>query len=173
GHIFTTVEDFTRQELVLGDRARSGGQLDAFHAVFGPTGPDGYPAKLWDPRTGAINPDVARHWQENYDLTAILKRDWKTLGDKLAGKLHITMGTKDTFYLDNAVYLMEDFLESTELPGNGPYYAGSVEYGNNRPHCYAGDLPSGASAEEHYLPIFSRHMRAHAPKDADTKSWTP
>ncbi|MCP5114721.1 MAG: hypothetical protein GY953_28160, partial [bacterium] len=53
GHIFTTVDDFTRQELVLGEQARSGGQLDAFHAVFGPTGPDGYPVKLWDPRTGA------------------------------------------------------------------------------------------------------------------------
>ena len=173
GHIFATVEDFTRQELVLGTRGRSGGQLDAFHALFGPTGTDGYPAKLWDPLTGKIDPEVARHWRQNYDLTAILKRDWKSLGAKLTGKLHVTMGTKDTFYLDNAVYLLEEFLESTKLPGQSPYYAGTIEYGDNQPHCYAGDIPSGASAEEHYLPKFADHMRTHAPEGADTKSWIP
>jgi len=102
-HIFTTLEDFSRQETVLGTRGRSGGQMDAFHATFGPAGPDGYPAQLWNPETGEINPEVARYWREHFDLTATLQRDWERLGPRLVGKLHITMGTKDTFYLDAAV----------------------------------------------------------------------
>ena len=33
------------------------------------------------------------------DLTALLMKDWERLGPRLQGKLHVTMGTKDTFYL--------------------------------------------------------------------------
>ncbi len=170
-HILNTSEDFSRQEAVLGAHGRSGGQMDAFHAVFGPVGQDGYPAKLWDPETGEINPEVARYWQEHYDLTAMLHRDWEKLGPKLIGKLHITIGTKDTFYLDGAVHRAEEFLENTKLPGQGPYYAGSVEYGNNEPHCWPGKIPAGQSLETYYLPIFASHMRKMAPKGADVESW--
>ena len=51
------------------------------------------------------------------------------------------MGTKDTFYLDAAAHRMEEFLESTKLPGKGPYYGGTFEFGNNQPHCYPGKIP--------------------------------
>ena len=33
----------------------------------------------------------------------------------LVGKLHVRMGTKDTFYLDAAAHRMQDLLESTKL----------------------------------------------------------
>jgi enterochelin esterase-like enzyme len=171
GHTLMTMEDFTRSELVIGDRGRSGGQMDAFHATFGPAGPDGYPAQLWDSTTGRINPEVAKYWTEHFDLTRILSRNWEQLGPKLIGKIHVTMGTKDTFYLDAAARKMEAFLESTKLPGKGPYYGGSFEYGNNKPHCWAGDIPEGQAVEMYYLPIFADHMRKMAPKDADTESW--
>ncbi len=171
GRLLTTMADFSHQENVLGARGRSGGQMDAFHAVFGPVGPDGYPAPLWKPGSGEIDPAVASYWREHYDLTAILKRDWPTLGPKLVGKLHVTMGTKDTFYLDNAVRLLEQFLESTKRPGHGPYWGGSVEYGDNEPHCYVGKIPSGRTLEMHYLPIFAAHMKAMAPEGADVTSW--
>jgi len=170
-HILTTMEEFSRQESVLGTHSRSGGQMDAFHATFGPVGPDGYPAKLWNAETGAINPDVARYWREKYDLTAHLQNDWERLGPRLAGKLHVTMGTKDTFYLDAAVHRLEQFLESTKLPGKGPYYGGSVVYGDNEPHCWAGKIPPGQTVEMYYLPIFADHMRKMAPKDSDVESW--
>ena len=170
-HILATIEEFSRQELVLGAHGRSGGQLDAFHAVFGPTGADGYPAQLWNPETGEIDPQVARHWREKFDLTAVLARDWERLGPRLVGKLHVTMGTKDTFYLDAAAHRMEQFLEDTKLPGKGPYYGGSFLYGNNEPHCWAGNIPAGQSIEMYYLPIFADHMRKMAPKDADVESW--
>ncbi len=169
--ILDTMESFSRQEFVLGTRGRSGGQLDAFHATFGPMGPDGYPMKLWDPETGGIDPAVAKYWREKYDLTALLSGDWERLGPKLVGKIHVTMGTKDTFYLDAAAHRMEQFLESTKLPGKGPYYGGSFEFGDNEPHCWPGKIAPGETLEMHYLPIFAEHMRKMAPKGADVTSW--
>jgi len=86
-----------------------GGQLDSFDAVFSPRGPDGKPRPLWDRDTGAVNPEVARCW-EKYDIHLILENNWKTLGPKLAGKLHVTTGSEDTFYLDGAVVLLKEAL---------------------------------------------------------------
>ena len=170
-HILSTMQQFSAQENVLGTRGRSGGQMDAFHATFGPAGGEGYPAKLWDPSSGVIDPEIAKYWREHYDLTALLERDWERLGPRLVGKLHVTMGTKDTFYLDAAAHRLEDFLESTKLPGKGPYYGGSFEFGNNEPHCYAGKIPPGLSMFSFYLPIFANYMRTMAPKGADVESW--
>ncbi len=170
-HVLATMEQFSLQEAALGTRGRSGGQMDAFHATFGPAGQDGYPAKLWDSETGVIDPEVAKYWEEHFDLTALLQKDWERLGPKLIGKLHVTMGTKDTFYLDAASHRLETFLESTKLPGKGPYYGGSFEFGNNEPHCYAGKVPDGVNLFAYYLPIFAAHMRSMAPKGADLDSW--
>jgi hypothetical protein len=169
--VIATMEDFSRQEYVLGTHGRSGGQMDAFHATFGPVGADGYPAPLWDPITGAINSEVAKYWRDHFDLTALLERDWERLGPRLAGKIHVTMGTKDGFFLDGAARRMEQFLESTKLPEKGPYYGGQFVYGAEEPHCYAGEIPKGQTVEGHYLTVFAEYMRKMAPKDADTKSW--
>ena len=172
-HILATMQQFSQQENVLGTKGRSGGQMDAFHATFGPVGGEGYPEKLWNPETGAIDSSVAKYWEEHYDLTAYLERDWERLGPRLVGKIHVTIGTKDTFYLDAAAHRMEKFLESTKLPGKGPYYGGSFEFGDNEPHCYAGKIPAGVSLLGYYLPIFAEHMRVMAPKGADLDTWLP
>ena len=169
--ILATMEIFSQQEYVLGTKGRSGGQMDAFHATFGPLDKEGYPAKLWDARTGTIDPEVAKYWREHYDLTALLERDWQRLGPKLAGKLHVTMGTKDTFYLDAAAHRLDEFLDSTKLPGKGPYYGGSFEFGNNEPHCYVGKIPAGTSVLSYYLPVFAEYMSKMAPKGSDVESW--
>ncbi|SPE42833.1 conserved exported hypothetical protein [Candidatus Sulfopaludibacter sp. SbA3] len=170
-HVLATMESFSRQEAVLGTRGRSGGQMDAFHATFGPADAEGYPAKLWNAETGAIDPAVAKYWQDHYDLTAMLQRDWDRIGLKLAGKIHVTMGTKDTFYLDAAAHRMQDFLDGTKLAGKGPYYGGSFEFGNNRPHCYVGDIPDGIPMLSHFVRVFADYIRGTAPKDADLNSW--
>ena len=79
-------------------------------------GPDGYPQRIFDKETGVINKQVAAYWKENYDLVHILKRDWKTLGPKLEGKIHIYCGDMDNYYLNNAVYLAESFSGKHALP---------------------------------------------------------
>ena len=84
--------------------------------------------------TGDIDPAVAEHWK-NYDLRLILEENWETLGPKLVGKLHIYCGDMDNYYLNNAVYLMEEFLKTTQ----GPAYEGVVDYGPRAEHCWNGD----------------------------------
>ena len=64
GHVQATVEQMNRLELVLGTKTRSGQQWDIWEAVYSPQGPDGYPARIWDKRTGAIDKKVAEYWKE-------------------------------------------------------------------------------------------------------------
>jgi hypothetical protein len=176
GDLTATMEDANRYELVLGENARSGGQWDIWQAVYGPVGPDGYPQPIWNKRTGAIDREVADFWKENYDLRAILERRWKTLGPKLVGKIHIAVGDVDHYYLERAVRLIEAFLESTKEPGRGPYYGGSVEYGDGHGHCYTGDpsVPTRIARltiYQRHLPRMAEHMLKTAPPGADVTSW--
>ena len=91
-------DSFGRMDDCLG----RGGQLRSFEAVFSPAGDDGQPRKLWDRKTGRIDPAVATAWQK-YDIHLVLRRNWKTLGPKLRGKLTIITGELDTYYLEGAV----------------------------------------------------------------------
>ncbi len=97
---------FSDMEVVMGH----GGQLGSFEAVFSERGADGKPKQLWDRQTGAIDPEVAKSW-ERYDIHLVLERNWKTLGPKLAGKLHVYMGDQDTFYLEGATMLVKEALK--------------------------------------------------------------
>lgn len=99
-------KDFSDMEVVMGH----GGQLGSFEAVFSPRGSDGKPMELWNRKTGAVDPAVARSW-ERYDIRLVLERNWKTLSPKLAGKLHVYMGGQDTFYLEGATKLLKASLE--------------------------------------------------------------
>lgn len=98
-------DDFVRQETVMGP----GGQIHSFEAVFSPKGPDGKPLPLFDRVTGNVDPKVAKAW-EPYDIRLVIERNWKTLGPKLAGKLHIYAGEVDTFYLEGAARLLQKSL---------------------------------------------------------------
>jgi hypothetical protein len=128
GQVQVTMRQLSQMEAVLGSKGRSGQQLDIWQAVYGPVGEDGYPRDIWDKLTGKIDPEVAEYFKENYDLVHILKRDWKTLGPKLRGKLHVYCGDMDNFYLNEAVYELEEFLESTKDPN----YEGTFGYGRPR-----------------------------------------
>ena len=86
-----------------------GGQLGSFEAVFSPRGTDGKPRQLWDRKTGEISSEIAAAW-EKYDIRLVLERNWKTLGPKLAGKIHVYMGEEDTFYLEGATRLLKEAL---------------------------------------------------------------
>jgi hypothetical protein len=99
---FIYYKPFSDMETVMGH----GGQLGSFEAVFSGRGPDGQPRQLWDRKSGRIDPEVAKSW-ERYDIRLVLERNWKTLGPKLAGKLHIYTGSLDTFYLEGAVVLLK------------------------------------------------------------------
>lgn len=172
GNISSTVRESNHLELVLGDKSRSGGQYDIWEATYSPQAEDGYPVRLWDKVTGDIDHEVAKYWKENYDLRHILERDWDKLGEKLKGKIHIYCGDMDNYYLNNAVYLMEDFLENT----TEPYYAGEVTYGDRAEHCWNGDQenPNAISRLRYnsmYVPKIMKRIAKSAPAGADLTSW--
>lgn len=172
GQIACTVEDMNLRELALGTKSRSGDQFDIWEAVYSPMGKDGYPERIFDKLTGEINPKVAEYWRENYDLLHILKRDWSKIGTKLQGKIHIYCGDMDNYYLNNAVYLMEDFLKKTDKP----HYHGEVDYGDRAEHCWNGDHenPNYISRLRYntmYIKKWMKQIELTAPKGADLKSW--
>jgi hypothetical protein len=171
GEIAATQRDLNYQELAAGDLGRSGGQYDIWSAVFGPVGAGGYPAPIFDKVTGDIDPAVAAYWRDHYDLSYIIARDWKTLAPKLQGKIHIYVGSADTYYLTDAVYFAQERLEKLDPP-----YQGEIAYGDRAEHCWNGDpaLPNAYSRlhyDVQYLPKILARIKATAPAGADLTSW--
>ena len=161
-----------KRESVLGSKGRSGDQWDIWQAVYSPSGEDGYPKPIWDRETGKIDKDVANYWKENYDLSYIMKRDWDKIGKDLEGKIHIYCGDMDNYYLNNAVVLTEEFLEST----TDPYYNGEVDYGDMAEHCWNGDHenPNHISRLRYntmYIPKIKERLRKTAPKNHNLQNW--
>ena len=160
-------------EYVLGTHGRSTEQWNIWQAVFSPAGPDGYPAPIIDPVTGDIDKKVLEYWHDHYDLTAILKRDWPTLGPKLEGKLHLAVGDGDTYFLNNAVHLLQKELDATR----NPHSDATFQYGPGMPHCYTGGpaeytmQQNNANWAQRVIPLMTEHMVKTAPAGADVKSW--
>ena len=107
----------SRLEDVLGSHGRSASQLEIWEAVYGPVGADGYTKPLWDKRTGKIDHAVADYMREHgYDLRDYAQRNWSSIGPQLVGKIHLICGDMDNYWLNLAVYRMQDFLEQTRNP---------------------------------------------------------
>lgn len=174
GHVDAMVRDMNHRELAIGgSKTRSGDQFDIWQAVYSPVGEDGYPKPIWDKYSGEIDPEVANYWKENYDLRYIMERDWASLGSTLEGKVRIYCGDMDNYYLNNAVYLTETFLEQTQ----NPYYNGEVAYGDRAEHCWNGDpsLPNYITRLRYntmYLDEIEIRLRDTAPENFNQQNWT-
>lgn len=172
GQVQSTIEESNHRELALGTRGRSGDQWDIWQAVYSPVGADGYPQPIWDKLTGKIDRAVAGYWKEHWDLSHILKRDWKTLGPKVRGKLHIYVGEADNYFLNDAVYLVEEFLKSaTDPPADA-----EVDYEPRAEHCWNGDhtRPNAISRLRYaqmFIPRIMAQIRKNHPAGVDTLSW--
>jgi S-formylglutathione hydrolase FrmB len=102
--MLVSFEDYTRREVVVGEY---GGQLASFEWVFSPRGADGRPVPMFDRTTGAVVPDVIAYWKEHYEVAQYLRRHWQELKRDLEGKIHLTVGAADTFYLDGSAHRLE------------------------------------------------------------------
>ena len=172
GHVSATLQEVNNREMVLGSHSRSGQQWDIWEAVYSPVGKDGYPMPIWDKKTGVIDKKVAEYWKENYDLSYIMNRDWKKIGNKLKGKIHIYCGDMDNYYLNNAVYLTEAMLKALD----NPTYDGEVDYGDRAEHCWNGDhtQPNAISRLRYHQMFITRwaeEVKKRAPQNADLNSW--
>jgi hypothetical protein len=162
GQVDVTIRQMSQLEEVLGSHGRSGQQFEAWEAVYGPVGADGYPKPLWDKTTGKIDVTVANYMREHgYDLRSYLENNWATIGPQLVGKLHLYCGDMDHFYLNLAVYKLEDALNRV----SNPRYGGSFEYG--RPMKGHGWTPLN---QAQLLTVMANHITLNAPAGAD-KSW--
>jgi len=134
GNVEFTIRHECQMENVMGagdSWTMSGQQWGAWNATYGPRGADGQPVPLWDPKTGLINKSVADHWKK-YDLRLILEQNWKTLAPKLRGKIHISVGEADSYYLNNAVHLLDEFFRKAEPPADA-----RIVFGAGRGHCWS------------------------------------
>jgi hypothetical protein len=132
GDTIYTMRHEVQLERVLGAADRwelSGQQWASWNATYGPKGADGLPVPLWDGATGKINREVVQHW-EKYDLRKIVETNWKTLGPKLAGKVHIWVGDADDYFLNNGVHLLKQFL----VKQTDPKFDGVIEIEPRKPH---------------------------------------
>jgi S-formylglutathione hydrolase FrmB len=107
GKVVATFEQLARLEQVLGPY---GGQLASFDWVFSPKSPSGAPEEMFDRVTGAVHPDVVAYWRDHYDLAHVAATTWAEHGADLKGKIHLIVGTADTFYLDGAAHKFEAVL---------------------------------------------------------------
>jgi hypothetical protein len=172
GMLKSSLRDMNYRELALASNGRSGDQWDIWQAVFSPADENGYPKPIWDKLSGDIDSEVANYWKENYDLRYIMERDWESLGPNLKGKIFLYCGDMDNYYLNNAVKLTEDFLEST----TSPYYKGEVDYGDGAEHCWNGDQenPNYISRLRYntmYLPMIKERLKQTAPVNNHLKNW--
>ncbi len=173
GSILANTGDEFAFEEVLGTHGRSTEQWMIWQAVFSPQAADGYPEPVLDPITGVIDKRVVQYWHDHYDLAAILKRDWSTLGPKLEGKIHIQVGDGDTYFLNNAVHLLDKQLQATTSPHSDAQF----QYGPGMPHCYTGGPPeytmqqNNANWPQRVITLMTEHMVKTAPAGADLKSW--
>jgi S-formylglutathione hydrolase FrmB len=121
GRVVATLELFSHLEAVVGPY---GGQIASFEWVFSPKGKDGAPEPLFDRQTGAIDPEVAAYWRDHYDLAHICQAKWAERGPALKGKIHVIVGTADTFYLDGPAHRFDAVLAGLNADAHFTYLPG-------------------------------------------------
>lgn len=117
--------EMARIEAVLGDY---GGQAVSLEAVFSPRGDNGLPMPLYDRATGLVDPRVARHWSDHWDVARIIRERWPTLGRDLNGKLHVWAGEEDQFGLDDSVRRLESAVTAVGGQGDFTYAPGKDHF---------------------------------------------
>lgn len=66
---------------------------------------------MFNRETGDVDPAVAAYWKNHYDIANLVTQQWKKIGPDLRGKIHVTVGTADTFYLDGAAHKLQAVLD--------------------------------------------------------------
>jgi len=121
GKVLTTLEDVAALEAVLGD---FGDQITSMESVFSPKESAGKPRRLFDRHTGAVDPTVAAYWRENYDIAHRLELQGPRVKANLDGKIHVIVGTDDTFYLDGPARRLEAVLDTLGIKNQFCYLPG-------------------------------------------------
>jgi hypothetical protein len=123
GQVEGTFEDSVKLERVLG---LYGGQMSSYEWVFSPRNDDGRPALLFDRDTGTVDPVVVAYWREHYDIAHRLQTQWPQLKADLDGKIHVMVGTADTYYLDGSVHRLQAVMNGLHAMSDFRYLLGKT-----------------------------------------------
>jgi pimeloyl-ACP methyl ester carboxylesterase len=118
-----TIRQEARGEDMLGPDNTSAQQWDSWFAAFGPKNSNGNPAALFDPVTGQIHTNIAEHYQK-FDIGLLLRKNPSGLVPLFRNNVRLVVGTEDSFYLNEAVALLD--AELTQL-GRAPTDRGYVK----------------------------------------------
>jgi len=125
GKVMATMEELARLEDVLGPY---GGQISSFDWVFSPKGTSGAPEPMFDRVTGQVHPDVVAYWRDHYDLAHIVESTWADRGADLKGRIHVIVGSADTFYLDGSAHKFDAVLKRLGAEPHFTYLADRTHF---------------------------------------------
>lgn len=110
---------------------------------------------MFDRGTGAIHHDIADYWLAHYDISRILTQNAKELLPQLRGKIHIIVGTADTFYLDGPVHLLQQAIAPLGYDAHITYLEGRTHmdlYKGGLETRIAGQMYDSARPGNHWQP---------------------
>jgi S-formylglutathione hydrolase FrmB len=159
GKVVATVQQFAQLERVLGPY---GGQLASFDWVFSPRSDSGAPRQMFNRTTGDVDPAVVAYWHDHYDLAHLVEANWPRLAPDLKGRIHLIVGTADTFYLDGAAHKFEAVLARLNADPHFTYLPGRTHFdlyvvGQDR-----GALFDQIGAEMYAVARPETHWQSHA-----------
>ena len=125
GKVLGTFEQFAKMEQVIGPY---GGQMASFEWVFSPRGKDGRPEQMFNRDTGDVDPSVVAYWRDHYDIAHRLQDNWPALKPDLDGKIHLYVGTADTFYLDGAAHRLKAVLDGLQAHSDIRFIPGRTHF---------------------------------------------
>jgi hypothetical protein len=121
GVVRATNREAAAMEEVMGPGLTSAKQLAGWQAAFGPINASGdAPARLFDPVTGDIDPQVAQAWRER-DIGDMLRSRSEEYGPIFRDKIHIMVGDADNFSFNKSVELLAKDLRSLGYTGGSGY----------------------------------------------------
>jgi len=80
-------------------------------------------------RCSTAIPVVVTYWRDHYDIAWRLKNHWPELKPDLDGKIHLYVGTADTFYLDGAAHKLQAVLDGLHAKSSFHFLEGRT-HGN-------------------------------------------
>ncbi|KAL6709837.1 hypothetical protein ACN47E_000622 [Coniothyrium glycines] len=154
--VLATVAQENHWELTFGTASRSFNQWDIWNAVFGVQGYNNYPLEPWDKVTGEIYSEAVEYWK-SMDLSNYIVTNWnnsRNLGENLAGRINVYVGTWDNYYLNEGV---QEFQKRTDAVG-GTGWA-NITILPEKPH---GGYYQDREIWD-YLELVDRWIQDHAP----------
>jgi hypothetical protein len=83
---------------------------------------------MFDRATGKVDPDVIAYWRDHYDLAHIVESTWAQRSADLKGRIHLFVGSADTFYLDGSAHKFEAVLKRLGADAHFTYLPGRTHF---------------------------------------------